>query len=70
MRKTVIARFTTLLPFVIYVPDKQLSTIGMSLNNGEYEVVLWPPAQAVVPLPAIESDPNIDLGRIPQAALS
>jgi hypothetical protein len=60
-----IARFTTLLPFVIHVPDGPLSEIAMSLNGGEYEVTYWPPMQGLMPLAAIESDRDIGLGNIP-----
>ena len=60
-----VARFTTLLPFVIYVPDGPLPEIAMSLNGGEYEVTYWPPMQAFMPLAAIEADRDIALGNIP-----
>jgi hypothetical protein len=60
-----IARFTTLLPFVIYVPAKALARITMTINGGAYEVTYWPPLQAFMSLSAIESDREIALSQIP-----
>jgi hypothetical protein len=60
-----IARFTTLLPFVIHVPDGPLPEIAVRLNGGEYDVTYWPPMQALMSLAAIESNRDIALGDIP-----
>jgi len=59
------ARFTTLLPFVIHVPDRPLPEIAVRLNGGEYEVICWPPMQALMSLAAIESNRDIALVDIP-----
>ena len=60
-----IARFTALMPFAIYVPDVPFAEFALSTNSGEYEVVYWPPAQGMTTLSAIESDPEIPLTSIP-----